>query len=49
MILGVSDWMSKKLGWDATVIRVGFVVSVLAFGVGLGVYLILWIVKLLSK
>ncbi|GAA4962984.1 PspC domain-containing protein [Algibacter aquimarinus] len=49
MILGVSDWLSGKLGWKATHIRIAFVVAVLFFGVGIGLYLILWIVKMLSK
>lgn len=49
MILGVAQWLSTKLGWDVSIIRVAFVVSVLFFGFGLGLYLILWIVKLLSK
>ena len=49
MILGVSGWLEDKLGFQASVIRIIFVVSFLAFGVGLGLYLILWMVKLLSK
>ncbi|MGQ1787634.1 MULTISPECIES: PspC domain-containing protein [unclassified Saccharicrinis] len=49
MILGVSQWLSDKLGWNVTTIRIAFVVLVLAFGTGLGLYLILWLVKLLSK
>lgn len=49
MILGVSEWLSQKLGWKATHIRIGFVVSVLFLGFGIGLYLILWLVKLLSK
>ncbi|GAF03640.1 PspC domain-containing protein [Saccharicrinis fermentans] len=49
MILGVSQWLSDKLGWNVTYIRIAFVVSVLAFGTGLGLYLILWLVKALSK
>lgn len=49
MILGVSEWLSGKLGWDATVIRVAFVVGVLVFGVGFGLYLILWLVKMISN
>lgn len=48
MILGVCDWLSFKLGWDVTMIRIGFVVSVLIFGAGLGLYLILWLVKIFS-
>ncbi len=49
MILGVSEWLSGKLGWDVTVIRVAFVLLVLLFGTGIGLYLILWLVKVLSK
>ena len=49
MILGVSDWLSSKINIDAKLIRIGFVVGVLLAGFGLGLYLILWIVKLLSK
>jgi phage shock protein PspC (stress-responsive transcriptional regulator) len=49
MILGVSGWLAKKLGWSESMIRIAFVVSVLFFGVGIGLYLILWVVKLLSK
>jgi len=49
MILGVSEWLTGKLGWNTTYIRVGFVVSVLFFGFGVGLYLILWLVKHFSK
>jgi phage shock protein PspC (stress-responsive transcriptional regulator) len=49
MILGVSEWLSQKLGWNVTTIRVAFVVGVLVFGVGLGLYLVLWVVKLFSN
>lgn len=49
MILGVSEWLSQKLGWNVTGIRVAFVVGVLVFGVGLGLYLILWMVKMFSN
>ncbi len=49
MILGVSEWLSGKLGWNVTAIRIAFVVGVLAFGVGIGLYLILWLVKLFSN
>lgn len=49
MILGVSGWLESKLGWSVSMIRIAFVVSVLFFGAGIGLYLILWIVKLLSK
>lgn len=49
MILGVSGWLSEKSGWDVKVIRIAFVVVFLFAGVGLGLYLILWVVKLFSK
>ena len=49
MILGVSEWLSGKLGWNVLHIRIAFVVSVLFFGAGIGLYLILWVVKMLSK
>lgn len=49
MILGVSEWLSEKLGWNVKYIRVAFVILVLFFGTGLGLYLILWIVKMFSK
>ena len=49
MILGVSDWLSAKLGWKASYIRIGFVAAVLLAGTGLALYLILWVVKMLSK
>ncbi|WP_282039549.1 PspC domain-containing protein [Saccharicrinis aurantiacus] len=49
MILGVSEWLSGKLGWSVKGIRIAFVLSVLIFGAGIGLYLILWIVKVFSK
>ncbi|MDE5422641.1 PspC domain-containing protein [Ancylomarina sp. DW003] len=49
MILGVAGWLSGKLGWDVKFIRIAFVVSVLFFGAGIGLYLILWLVKMFSK
>ncbi|MEM8895317.1 MAG: PspC domain-containing protein [Bacteroidota bacterium] len=48
MILGVSGWLGKKIGMKEKHVRIAFVVSVLFFGVGIGIYLILWIVKLLT-
>jgi phage shock protein PspC (stress-responsive transcriptional regulator) len=49
MILGVCTWLGTKLQVDPTLLRVGFVVAALAFGFGVGLYLILWLVKILSK
>lgn len=49
MILGVSDWLAGKMGWEAKHVRIAFAVAFLFAGAGLGLYLILWIIKLLSK
>ena len=49
MILGVSGWLGNKLGISEKIIRIAFVVGALCFGVGVGLYLILWIVKVLTK
>lgn len=49
MILGVASWMSEKLGWNVTFIRIAFVIAAVFYGAGVGLYLILWLVKLLSK
>ena len=49
MILGVSDWVGGKIGAKASHIRIAFVVAALFAGFGLGLYLILWVIKLLSK
>ncbi|WKD85487.1 hypothetical protein KCTC32516_00828 [Polaribacter huanghezhanensis] len=49
MILGVSEWLSGKLGWKVQNIRIAFVVCVLFAGFGIGLYLILWVVKMFSK
>ena len=49
MILGVSEWLGKKINVEAKYIRIGFVLAVLLAGFGIGLYLILWIIKLLSK
>ena len=49
MILGVCSWLSKKLNVDATILRIIFVIAALGYGTGLGIYLILWVVKAVSK
>jgi len=49
MILGVSEWLSDKLGWQTSHIRIAFIVAVLLAGFGIGLYLILWLVKMFSK
>ena len=48
MILGVCDWLGGRINVEPRALRIGFVVAFLLAGVGLGLYLILWIVKLVS-
>lgn len=49
MILGVSGWLGNKLGIKEKIVRLGFVLSVLFFGVGIAAYLILWVVKIVTE
>ncbi len=49
MILGVSDWLGEKLGIKGSIVRIAFVISALCFGVGIGLYILLWVLKILSK
>lgn len=49
MILGVSGWLGNKIGMQESHVRIAFVVAFLFAGLGLGAYLILWIVKLLTS
>lgn len=49
MILGVSAWLADKMNLEPVHVRIGFVIAFFGFGVGIGLYLILWIVKILSK
>jgi len=49
MILGVCEWLSTKTDFSAKNIRIFFVIAVLLAGFGIGLYLILWLVKVLSK
>ncbi|MDX6745535.1 PspC domain-containing protein [Polaribacter sp. PL03] len=49
MILGVCKWLSTKTEFSTKKIRIVFVLLVLFGGLGLGAYLILWLVKLFSK
>lgn len=43
-IAGVCAGVARYLGWDVTLVRVGFIILVLLKGVSLLAYLILWIV-----
>ncbi len=49
MILGVSGWLGEKMGIQESHVRIGFVVAFFLFGTGVALYIILWIVKVLSK
>lgn len=49
MILGVCEWLSTKTEFSTKSIRIFFVLAVLIMGFGLGLYLILWLVKMFSK
>lgn len=49
MILGVSGWLGKKIGMKEQTVRILFVLAFLLAGFGLGLYLVLWLVKILTK
>ena len=49
MILGVCEWLSTKTQFSAKNIRIVFVLLAIFAGFGIGAYLILWLVKVLSK
>lgn len=49
MILGVSGWLGNKIGLQEKHVRLIFIISALLGGLGIGAYLILWVVKLLTK
>jgi phage shock protein C len=44
MIAGVCAGIARKYGWDATIVRIVFVLSCLLPGPQFLIYLILWIV-----
>lgn len=49
IIFGVCSWLASKFNIDTTIIRVAFVVSFFMFGAGIGLYFILFIVKILEE
>lgn len=49
MILGVSEWLGSKVGMQAKHVRIAFILGAIFAGVGIGLYLILWVVKLITK
>jgi phage shock protein PspC (stress-responsive transcriptional regulator) len=48
MILGVCEWLGPRLSVKPSSLRIAFVVAALFLGAGIGIYLILWLVKLLN-
>lgn len=49
MLTGTAAGLAEFIGIDATMMRVIFAVCALAFGFGLGIYVIAWIIMLLSE
>lgn len=49
MILGVCEWLSTKTQFTVKNIRIFFVLAVLLGGLSIGAYIILWLVKVISK
>ena len=49
MILGVCEWLSTKTQFTTKNFRIFFVLAALIGGFGLGAYLLLWLVKVISK
>jgi phage shock protein PspC (stress-responsive transcriptional regulator) len=49
MILGVCEWLATKTKFNAKEIRIFFILTVLLAGFGIGLYIILFLVKTLSK
>lgn len=43
-IAGVAGGIAKNYGWDATLVRLGFVLLFICGGSGLLIYLILWLI-----
>lgn len=49
MLTGTAAGLAEYIGMDVTMMRVIFAVCTLAFGFGLGIFLIAWIIMLLSE
>lgn len=49
MILGVCEWLGRKLKTEAKLLRIAFVIFALLGGSGILLYLILFLVMLLEK
>ena len=49
IIFGVCAWLAQKFDIDATLVRIGFVLFGFFVGSGILLYLVLWVVKILSE
>jgi phage shock protein PspC (stress-responsive transcriptional regulator) len=49
MILGVSGWLGDKIGLTEKQVRLLFILAALFLGTGIGLYLILWVVKIVTE
>jgi phage shock protein PspC (stress-responsive transcriptional regulator) len=49
MILGISAWLGNKIGLTEKQVRLLFVLAALFAGSGVGLYLILWLVKVFTE
>jgi phage shock protein PspC (stress-responsive transcriptional regulator) len=49
MVLGVSGWLGDKIGLTEKQVRLLFILAALFLGTGIGLYLILWVVKIVTE
>jgi phage shock protein PspC (stress-responsive transcriptional regulator) len=49
MILGVSSWLGDKIGLKEKQVRLLFILAALFLGTGVGLYFILWMVKIFTE
>lgn len=49
VIFGVCNWLGKKFNIDVSIVRIAFVIFGLFIGSGIMLYLVLWLVKILSE
>lgn len=49
IIFGVCAWIAQKFDFDVTLVRIAFVLFGLYVGSGIMLYLVLWVVKILSE
>jgi phage shock protein PspC (stress-responsive transcriptional regulator) len=49
MILGVSGWLGEKIVLHEKQVRLLLILAALFIGTGIGLYFILWLVKVFAK